>query len=215
MRSTINDPEHRHELKSLNPEQRCELKSHEVVFVNSTRIARWVVAAALGLIAALPAGVYAQADSPEDQPPAPAVADDAATVDATAPGVPTLQCSFIALRVMAAEASGVRFICHIDSASPGDTAFTARATADPQPGVPVATCTGTLAGGVGDCVGGFVDRANTTIGQFSVTATLDPSGSTLGPVPLPPASITPPAQPKPLLPAAPTAPINYFPLPEP
>ena len=169
---------------------------------------RVMMAAALALVAGLPAGVYAQADGTDDAP----VAD---SVDSAVAPMPTLQCSVIALRALATEMGGARFVCHVDGAQPGDTAFTAQAAADSQPAVRIAGCTGTLEGGVGDCVGGFVDRASSTIGQFSISATLEPSGSTLGPVVLASAAVTPPAQPKPLLGTSPTAPINYFPLPEP
>lgn len=162
----------------------------------------------LTLVAGLPTGVYAQADGTDDAP----VAD---SVDAAAAPMPTLQCSVIALRVMAPEMGGARFVCHVDGAQPGDTAFTAQAAAESQPPVPIADCTGTLADGIGDCVGAFVDRASSTLGQFSVSATLEPSGATLGPVVLAPAAVTPPAHPKPLLGTPPTAPVNYFPLPEP
>jgi hypothetical protein len=178
---------------------------------------RVMLAATLALVAGLPVGVYAQADGTDAAPVADSVDPGpvADSVESAAAPMPTLQCSVIAKRVLAPEMGGARFVCHVDGAQPDDTAFTAQATVDSQPAVRLAGCTGTLAGGIGECVGGFVDRASSTLGQFSVSATLDPSGSTLGPVVLGPAVVTPPAQPKPLFGPAPTAPINYFPLPEP
>jgi hypothetical protein len=218
-----------------------------------------MLAAAVALLAVVPATVYAQADGSADQglpsTAGTATAPDAGTVDsagmdesvgtvdsagtvdstvgtvdsaratdAAAAGAPALACTLSALRIMTAELNGVRFTCRVAGASPADTSFFVRATrtsVDPQLAAILRafTCTGSLAAGVGECTGGFVDRAGRPLGELSITATLQPSGTVLGPVALglPPAtpSGAPAVNPAPLRPTAPTAPLQFFPLPEP
>jgi hypothetical protein len=116
--------------------------------------------------------VYAQAD-PGTDPTSLAATDG--------PG-PTLDCSGIALRLMAAEVGGARFVCKIDGAPAGDSSFTVQAMStgdDSRALVPL--CTGSLVGGVGACVGSFIDRNSSPLVGVSFSATLQPSGSALGP----------------------------------
>src|SRR5437868_1814813 len=82
---------------------------------------------------------------------------------------PTLDCSGMGLKIMAAEVSGARFVCHISGAQPGDTTFAVRAErpaldGDTPPIVVDQFCTGTLSGGIGTCTAGFVDRASGGLG---------------------------------------------------
>jgi hypothetical protein len=201
---------------------------------DSGRLKRLTLAAAVALLAVFPAVAYAQADGDDQSQPSivdtetavdtAGTIDSAVTVDAAVAGPPALECTVSALRIMTAELNGVRFTCRVAGASPADTSFIARATrtsVDPQLAAILRafTCTGSLAAGVGECTGGFVDRSSRPLGELSITATLQPSGTVLGPVALGPPSSTPsgaPAvNPAPLRPTAPTAPLQFFPLPEP
>jgi hypothetical protein len=207
----------------------------------ATAFWRLLLAAAVALLAVFPAVVHAQAEGTDDQDQpsivdtatavdtVPAVdsagtVDSAVTVDAAAAGAPALECTVSALRIMTAELNGVRFTCRVAGASAADTSFIVRATrtsVDPQLAAILRafTCTGSLAAGMGECTGGFVDRANRPLGELSITATLQPGGTVLGPVTLGPPpgnpSGAPAVNPAPLRPTAPTAPLQFFPLPEP
>src|SRR5216683_1396412 len=97
-------------------------------------------------LALAPAAANAQADDG---------ADGVAQVASEAPGA-SLDCRGTALRIMAAEVSGARFVCQINGAPAGDSSFAVQAisTAD-QTHTAVPVCSGTLASGAGACSGAF------------------------------------------------------------
>jgi hypothetical protein len=109
---------------------------------------------------------------------------------------PTLDCSVVALRIMTAEVGGARFACRIVGAPAADSTFSVQVTnaaAETQLAVPL--CTGSLAGGAGVCSGSYINRDGGGLGQLTLAATLQPSGSGLGPLVLegspPPAPVEP------------------------
>jgi len=147
--------------------------------------------AAAALLGLAPLGVNAQSDP---------TADDLAIGDAAAASGPTLECSLVGMRLMAAEVSGARVTCHISGVASGDSTVTVSAVrespADLRP-----ICVANLSGGSAACVGSFVDRSASGLGQLNLVAKLQPGGSTIGPVSVGPAS----AQPS-------TEPMQFFPL---
>ena len=118
---------------------------------------------------------------------------------------PTLECSLVGLRIVTDDVDAARLVCHVTGASSADIRFSV--SLQPQPGQasqrPI--CGDGLADGAGTCLGPFVDPASE---PFSVTATLQPSGTTLGPVSVGgPGGAGQPAAPA-------TPPMQFYPLPE-
>lgn len=162
----------------------------------------------LCLIAAMAAqlatsAVFAQTDGSS----APATSDsapEALAADAALAAGPMLECSIVGLHILAPEVSGARVVCRVAGAASDDTSFTVSAirpslaTSEPRP-----ICGDTpLSGGAGTCIGSFVDRASSTLGPLSLSATLSPSGSVLGPM-----TVGPPSPPA-------TPPMQFYPLPD-
>ena len=162
----------------------------------------FAVAAVAALVGLLPAGASAQSDGSDvivtsnDAAGGTVSSNDAVAVTAG----PTLACSMVGLRIMAAEVSGARVACHISGVATGDSTFTVSAVR-PAGTEPTAICVANLSGGSGACTGGFVDRSASGLGHLDLAAKLQPCGSTIGPVSIGPAS----AQPS-------TEPMQFFPL---
>ncbi len=116
--------------------------------------------------------------------------------DGDAAAAPTLNCNMVALHILTDDLNAARLVCHVAGATSGDSSFSVSASAvdAAQP-----LCRDGLAGGEGTCLGGLVDPTT----SLSVTATLQPSGQTIGPVLIGGvASAAPPEAP----------PVQYFPL---
>ena len=109
-------------------------------------------------------------------PPA-ALADDSAAA-------PRFSCAYRALRVMAAEMSGLRMECSISGAPAGEQQFAIElrqahddvAEAGAPALEPRSVCGGTLSGGAGSCSGTVFNPASPAFGYAHVSAMLLPSG---------------------------------------
>src|SRR5438309_4262444 len=129
----------------------------------------------------------------------PVSADDAQT------DAPTLECNLVGLRIVMDDMNAARLVCRVSGASSADTRFAVSGQLQPGQASQRLICSDGLADGTGRCLGPFVDPASS---PFSLTATLQPSGTTLGPV-----SVGgPDGVGQPAAPAAP--PMQFYPLPE-
>src|SRR5436190_17069489 len=112
---------------------------------------------------------------------------------------PQLTCQRRALRVMAAEVSGVRLECTVSGAQ-AEQAFTIELEQGPadvaEVGAPPlgqrSVCSATLTDGAGACVGSVFNLSSPAFGETRVTARLMPSGQQLEDATSPPA-VPPPA----------------------
>jgi hypothetical protein len=93
--------------------------------------------------------------------------------DDTAATGPTLSCSLVGVHILMDDVNAARLVCRVVGAPDGDSNFTVSATGALQP-----LCDDGLAGGEGTCRGRLVDSSI----PLSLTATLQPSGLTIGPV---------------------------------
>jgi hypothetical protein len=112
---------------------------------------------------------------------------------------------------MALEVSAARLVCQVSSAPASDQMFSIEVTrvadaaevAQP-PGQPV--CSGTLEASAGTCTAALIDRSGAAMGELTISGTLLPSGTRLGPV-----ALSPSASPA----AATPLPMQFEPLPRP
>jgi hypothetical protein len=120
---------------------------------------------AVGLLLALPATAFADEDV----------------------SGPQFACVPRALRVMAAEVSGLRLQCEVTGAPSGDQDFTIeldqQASDVAEVGSPAlgqrTVCSGSLSDGGGACLGAVLNRASPAFGEMRLSATFLPSGTRL------------------------------------
>jgi hypothetical protein len=115
--------------------------------------------------------------------------------DDTAAVGPTLSCNLIGLRVLNDDLNAVRLVCGVSGAPTSDTTFTVSVVQPAGVAEQSRTCANGLSSGTGRCVGGLFEPTT----QLSVTATLEPSGLTLGPVSVGPATAPPAVEEPPIL----------------
>ena len=117
-----------------------------------------------------------------------------ADADDSAAAGPTLNCNLVSLHILTDDLNATRLVCRVSGAPTGDSNFTVSTAGAPRP-----MCDDGLAGGEGSCLGRLVDPTM----PLSLTATLQPSGLTIGPI-----SVGGPT------PAAPSQapPMQFFPL---
>ena len=142
---------------------------------------RWLIAiGAAGALALAPA-VHAQSDGTDP------------TIDTAAAATsPSLDCNFVGVRILLEDALAMRLVCHVAGAPASDSSFTVAVDSAR------ASCTEGLSAGTGNCIGGVFDPSR----QLTVTATLQPSGTTLGPLTVAPTAPAPRQE----------APMQFFPL---
>jgi hypothetical protein len=101
---------------------------------------------------------------------------------------PQFTCAYRALRVMAAEMSGLRVECSISGAPAAEQQFTVELSQVPADVAEFAVpalgqrnvCSGPLSGGAGSCSGTVFNTASPAFGYAHVSALLLPSGQQLG-----------------------------------
>jgi hypothetical protein len=101
---------------------------------------------------------------------------------------PQFTCAYRALRIMAAEMSGLRVECSVSGAPAAEQQFTVELSQAPADvaefGAPAleprSVCSGTLNGGAGSCTGTVFNPASPAFGYARVSALLLPSGQQLG-----------------------------------
>jgi len=147
-------------------------------------LSRWMVLArsliaAAALLSVLSAAASAQSDGSD--------------VDAAVAAGPRLDCNFVGIRVLIDDVNRARLVCRVTGAPSSDTAFSVSVIPLTGEGVaPRPLCSnGWLNAGAGVCVGGLVNPAI----PLNVSARLQPSDATLGPVLVGAASAQPATEP--------------------
>jgi hypothetical protein len=126
---------------------------------------------------------------------------------------PHLVCVPRALRIMAAEVSGLRLQCAVTGAPSGDQNFLIELAQQPadvaEAGAPAlgqrTVCSGSLTGGAGACIGAVFNAASPALGETQLSALFLPSGTRLE-------DTSAPAAPR--ASAGDGLPVNFEPLPE-
>ncbi len=101
---------------------------------------------------------------------------------------PQLACVPRALRIMAAEVSGLRLQCAVSGAPSSDQNFLIELDQQPADVAEAGAralgqrtvCTGNLSSGAGACIGAVFNTASPAFGELHLSATLLPSGMRLG-----------------------------------